>query len=380
MACPYAASGAREAFRAERLLVPSSGLHRVLICPMGCGQSSKRSAGAPRITGVEDESKDGGEREEKRQKAEKNLQAVEAARRHSQSLSSGVDASKGSDFAQASSRKSNKSAVSKALSASSAAGGRMSKSEFVNKASYNSQADFASIDQTIIIFDWDDTLCPSTWMRKHAQFDAEGHLKAKLDNETRHELQMLADQVTPLIEAAQELGKVIVVTNAKRPWVDTSCRNFLPSCKNTIKPIPVMYALELLKDLDQQKLDKDGACLLTETKARAMKEAVTNFYSRYPNQSWKNIISIGDAFFEHDAIRQVSRERPQIEGFQKKCRTKTVKLLEGPSIAGMVVQLSIIESWLAKIVQLDNDVDIDLSADEETVNSWVSQFGNDSGV
>lgn len=346
---------------------------------MGCCQSSKQNGGAPRVTGAEDDTKDSGEKEEKRKKIEKNLQAVEAARRHSLSMA-GIDASRGSDFAPVTSRKSKNSAVSKALSTSSHVG-RASKSEPVNtKASYNSQADFASMDQTIIIFDWDDTLCPSTWMRKHAQFDSEGHLKAKLDNETRHELQMLADQVTPLIEAAQELGKVIVVTNAKRPWVDTSCRNFLPSCKNTIKPIPVMYALELLKDLDQQKIDKDGACLLTETKARAMKAAVTDFYSRYPNQSWKNIISIGDAFFEHDAIRQVSRDRPHIEGFQKKCRTKTVKLLEGPSIAGMVVQLSIIESWLAKIVQLDNDVDIDLSADEETVNGWVSQFGNDSGV
>merc|ERR1712232_787934 len=84
----------------------------------------------------------------------------------------------------------------------------------------NSQIHYADQDQTIIIFDWDDTLCPSSWMRKHAQFDAQGHLKAKLDNNTRHELQMLADQVNPLIELANQLGKVILVTNAKKPWVD----------------------------------------------------------------------------------------------------------------------------------------------------------------
>jgi hypothetical protein len=342
---------------------------------MGCAcPGGKREQGSPRHTGTEDDAgKTAEEREEKRAKAEKNLQAVEAARRHSQGTPFGEKKSKASNVSKALSGKSEKQRKS------GGTGGDAS--EFVsNKASYNSQLDFAAQDQTIIIFDWDDTLCPSSWMRKHAQFDQDGHLKAKLDQETRHELNMLADQVIPLIEAAQDLGKVILVTNAKRPWVDTSCRNFLPSCKNVVKPIPVFYALELLKDLDQQKLDKEGACLLTETKARAMKAAVTDFYSRYPNQSWKNIISIGDAFFEHDAIRQVSRERPHMDNMAKKCRTKTVKLLEGPSIAGMVVQLSIIESWLAKIVQLDNDVDIDLSADEETVNGWVAQFGNDDST
>merc|ERR1719359_2768345 len=101
-----------------------------------------------------------------------------------------------------------------------------------------------------------------------------------------------------------------------------------------MKPIPVMYALEAVKASDTEF--KFG-CTLTDSKAHAMKAAVTDFYSRYPNQSWKNIISIGDAFFEHDAIRQVCNERPYREMEAKKCRTKTIKLLEGPSIAGMVV-------------------------------------------
>merc|ERR1712050_16295 len=97
---------------------------------------------------------------------------------------------------------------------------------------------------------------------------------------------------------------------------------------------------------------------LTETKARAMKGAVSNFYSRYASQSWKNVISIGDALYEHKAIRQVTCERSS----QKKCRTKTLKLMEAPSISGLTMQLSIVESWLAKLVQEDDDADIDFTA------------------
>merc|ERR1712216_903728 len=117
--------------------------------------------------------------------------------------------------------------------------------------------------------------------------------------------------------------------------------------------------------------------MLTESKARAMKAAVSEFYSRYEGQSWKNIISIGDALYEHDSIRQVTRDRPSTRNLPvpKKCRTKTVKLIEGPTVNGLAVQLNIVESWLAKIVKADDDIDIDLSADDESVNTWVKQFG-----
>jgi len=236
-------------------------------------------------------------------------------------------------------------------------------------ASSNSQADYANIDQTIIIFDWDDTLCPSTWLRKNAECGPSG--RPKDEKKSKAELRMLEQQVVPLLQLAGSLGKVIVVTNAKRPWVDSSCRSFIPQAKVAMKNIPVMYALELVQGSDCE----ERGCFLTLTKARAMKAAVSDFYSRYTNQSWKNIISIGDALFEHDAIRQVVRDRPPEEA-EKKCRTKTVKLLEGPTIAGIVVQLSIIESWLPKIVQLDQDIDIDLSANEEAVNHWVALFGD----
>lgn len=234
----------------------------------------------------------------------------------------------------------------------------------------NSQNDFGAANQTIIIFDWDDTLCPSTVMRKYAQFDTKGRLRVKLDKETETELKLLAEEVKKMLRSAQKMGKVILVTNAKRPWVDISCHNFMPSLKQELAGISVFYAFELLQESGVENFDRAAGCLLTEMKARAMKAAITDFYSRYPNQSWKNILSIGDALFEHAAIRQVVHERPM----DKRCRTKTVKLLEGPTVAGMVVQLSIVGSWLLKIVHFDSDIDMDLSAGEATIDGWVRMF------
>merc|ERR1711920_935102 len=178
--------------------------------------------------------------------------------------------------------------------------------------------------------------------------DRKGRPIARVDDSLQEHLRQLQEQVYPLLQLANQLGKVVLVTNAKRPWVDISCRAFLPGLMDIVHQIPTTYAVELLQpDGNNQSMSAD--VLLTETKMRAMKAAVTEFYSRYPNQSWKNIVSIGDALFEHNAVRQVVTEHMQTA--DKKCRTKTVKLLDGPTASGLMIQVSIVSNWLRKIVE-----------------------------
>lgn len=226
----------------------------------------------------------------------------------------------------------------------------------------DSQFEYASRDQTIIIFDWDDTLLPSSWMRESPLVDEKGHLNALSDVESavQDQLRTFMDQVVAVLALSLELGKVVVVTNARRPWVDISCRTFLPEARQYMKRIPVLYGLELI-EAKTKSFGEDKSVNLTETKVRAMKSAVTKFYSRYDNQSWKNVLSIGDALFEHDAIRQVVRERPGYTT-EKKCRTKTIKLLECPSITGLETQLKIVRTWLRSLVESDDDLGIDFGA------------------
>jgi len=235
-------------------------------------------------------------------------------------------------------------------------------------SSCRSQLDYANPDQTIIILDWDDTLCPSTHLRQLSSHAPGGRFSLNVDHKIRSELNMLAAQVRPLLSALMGMGKVVIVTNAKRPWVTISCNSFLPSLRELLSKMPVIYALELVK------YTSTPPNLLTKTKAAAMKAAVSEFYSRYPKQSWKNIISIGDALFEHNAIRQVVGERRAVGPAKETCRTKTIKLLESPTIGGLIVQLSLIKSWMARIVHQDGDIDIDLGASEDAVNSWVEHF------
>eukprot|EP00929_Paragymnodinium_shiwhaense_P108476 TRINITY_DN7478_c0_g2_i2.p1 TRINITY_DN7478_c0_g2~~TRINITY_DN7478_c0_g2_i2.p1 ORF type:complete len:336 (+),score=82.56 TRINITY_DN7478_c0_g2_i2:95-1102(+) len=235
----------------------------------------------------------------------------------------------------------------------------------------NSQLHYMAPDQTIIIFDWDDTLCPSTFMRRHCGSTRGNSMNAPIEQQMQQELDRLVDQVIPLLRAAQAMGKVVLVTNARRPWVDTSCAKYIPRLQEHLKGIDVIYAMEYLSDAEATRALTTNT--LVQSKARAMKAAVGDFYSRYANQSWKNLISVGDALYEHEAIRQVAEERP---GQSKKCRTKTMKLIESPTVSGLALELSLVENWLAKVVLHDGDVDIDLAADENQLNKWISQFGN----
>ncbi|CAE8604518.1 unnamed protein product, partial [Polarella glacialis] len=124
-----------------------------------------------------------------------------------------------------------------------------------------------------------------------------------------------------LTTASRLSSQVVIVTNSRRPWVETCVSTFAPSCKKLFAGstggakggIKVVYALEVLQDMrSKRKLASNGwegsfpvKCTmplsdlevteeLTWAKFHAMHREAKAFYRRYKGQSWKNIISLGD--------------------------------------------------------------------------------------
>lgn len=261
-------------------------------------------------------------------------------------------------------------------------------------ASTGSQSEYFKPEQTIILFDWDDTLCPSNWIRENRP--ALSFFKpAPSDEKYQRPLRELQKHVEATLRLAMKMGKVIIVTNAMEPWVETSCRNFLPQLVSIVMQIPVIYArsifdshtLENTRQAQvarspspgralpgmysangQNKLGNCNARLAIQNdelapqrwKEIAFEMEITGFYSRYTHQSWKNVISIGDSIFERDAVRRVVLNRPNAK---KKCRTKTAKLLDEPEIDELVAQVRVIHDALGLMVQYDGNLDIEI--DEE---------------
>lgn len=257
-----------------------------------------------------------------------------------------------------------------------------------------SEVQFRNKSQTILIFDWDDTLFPTYWYKNLTIADKKAlkHQPSQLITELRTEVQQL-------IELSQSVGQAILVTNSKRPWVEMSAKQIFAQKKlwNVLRSLPLFYALEFvdmaaeasnmranIEKMGQDPSHQTGQAdtqkhienLMVKTKEKAMEFAVTEFYKKYEGQSWKNVITVGDGFFEHQAIKKVVNNRPEYtQG--KKCRVKTVKYLEHPTLDGLVNQLKLTRSWIRKICALDEDLDVDFTAPMSDLKAWHESFHDD---
>jgi len=253
--------------------------------------------------------------------------------------------------------------------------------------STGSQAEYFQPEQTIILFDWDDTLCPSTWIRENRP--ALSFFKmCPLDEKYQRPLQELQQHVEATLQLAMKVGKLVIVTNAMEPWVETSCRNFMPAILPLVEQIPVIYARSVFDLLGCERPRSRGAALPglytssgqnrlkpvakengmapQKWKELAFEQEISVFYSRYEDQSWKNVISIGDSIFERDAVKRVVVNRPSLE---KKCRTKITKLLNEPAIDELIEEVRVVHDVLGLMVQYDGNLEIEIDEEDLKLNN-----------
>lgn len=274
----------------------------------------------------------------------------------------------------------------------------------------NSQAIFADPSQTMIIFDWDDTLFPSTHLRHIKGFSLckpvhqQRLAKADCIVVARH-LSRLEEKVHVLLEQATRLGRVVLVTLARAPWVHDACARFFPRVGKLIKQrrIKIVYAQDtsVVDDHTPSSMsDDEFEEFWARMKGRAITKELDHFYSQYEGQSWKNVISVGDSTFERlgtirateaymrDLGIDVPVERiptptgasaghvarvpsvtstrsglPEVEvdGQIYKVRTKTCKIIDDPSMQELAVELDLLHHWLPLLVALDDGFDCDLN-------------------
>ena len=269
---------------------------------------------------------------------------------------------------------------------------------------------YAEPAQTLIFLDWDDTIFPCTEL-----FTKRGYSRRTRDWTEPLEAD-LAEDLADWQEAAGEFlraacgisDRCVILTNSKRPWVTTCINHFAPNLKPLIEQKPnlsIVYASDLMK---RQKTTSDwasekaeglfvqslhnffgffGQCAqgaqgfvtkmsesmtamrqnapgppfnCTESKFKAMSVEADNFYSQYQNQTWKNIISLGDMAYEYDAVKALSATRVAPQS-RERLRTKSVVLLPTPSLHGLTLQLRIWSQVLPAIARFDGDIDIDIS-------------------
>lgn len=237
---------------------------------------------------------------------------------------------------------------------------------------------FAEPSQTLLFFDWDDTLFPTEelfhrWM---LPTDAAEWDQIQLTERQHYDLQRWEDALYQfLCIALAKSERLVIVTNSRRPWVTDCVDCFAPRLKPLFQKDGngprVVYAREVFESktrapaaADPMYVDGDMTrdeiiSQLTCWKFQAMKSEASAFYSKYRKQTWKNILSVGDMPYEHLAVQDLGMRRQGPS--RERLRTKSVIFPQKMSISWMTMAWQWWKIALDLYVRYDGDFTLDVS-------------------
>lgn len=221
--------------------------------------------------------------------------------------------------------------------------------------------------QTVIVFDWDDTLLCSSAINAQQW--------------SQMQLALLERAVQSILETAMALGETIIVTNGISSWVLDSSRRFLP------KLVPILERLQVHSARSKYESYYPGDPMTWKRQAfrdifsRRRVDMQSPSSGRTPDStpssvssvgmSGFNMVVLGDSFAEIEAARAAGRL------LGKSSLVKTVKFKEGPSVNELVGQLRRMALDLGQVVQQAESVHRNLvlrplPAHLDYLSSWAS--------
>jgi hypothetical protein len=175
-------------------------------------------------------------------------------------------------------------------------------------------------DDTLIIFDWDDTLLCSSAIRMR-QWS-----QAKLD--------ALSLTVETTLHAAMQLGEVMIVTNGVDQWVEESCRRFLPGL------LPLLGSLHVRSARHSYERAFPGDPFAW--KREAFKDILQ------PRHMATNLVVLGDS------LSEIYAAHGALHCMVGSSLVKTVKFKEQPSVNELIGQLRRASQEIGSLVSQDD--------------------------
>ena len=194
-------------------------------------------------------------------------------------------------------------------------------------------------NKTLIILDWDDTLFPTTW--------ANGNNINMSDKDTRINNQIIFAELDNILydflSKCTKLGSVVIITNASYNWIIASM-SILPNTKRL-----VANAIKIISARDMYQHNKT----MSKWKQMAFEHEAFNFFEG--KLDVHNIVSIGDADYEYNALIQFY-DWKKIK--TKKRLLKTIKFLSIPSYYSLMDQILVLTKCIGKVCNKQKHVDL----------------------
>jgi len=276
---------------------------------------------------------------------------------------------------------------------------------------------FAEPAQTLLFLDWDDTIFPCTELfHRRGLPRRTREWSGPVTAELYAELEPWRRALEEFLDAACALSdRCVIVTNSRAPWVTACIDRFAPNLKPFFErhrldgrgPM-VVYAADELREANGARREsgsntKDSrekwcsSCTsglaamccrpilqawrlgasndtdstpalrfvprpfdLTQAKLQAMRREASSFYSQYPGQTWKNVLSLGDMRYEHEAVKALSVDRVPTQA-RERLRIKSIILPTAPDLGELTLQLRVWSLLLPVCARFDGELEMDLS-------------------
>jgi len=179
--------------------------------------------------------------------------------------------------------------------------------------------------QTVIIFDWDDTLLCTSYLNNLSHHRG-------LPPSVEEKLKSISIAAMRLLELSLRLGQTFIITNAAPMWVQYSAAKYVPDLLPTLEKVRVISAR------GRHEAQYPGE--VGEWK----KQAFLDVRRQFNSQIITNLVSLGDAKYEMDATYAMGREFSV-------ALVKTIKFYENPCPESLLKQLELVAPKFERIVE-----------------------------
>lgn len=214
-----------------------------------------------------------------------------------------------------------------------------------------------SFSSTIVFFDWDDTLYPTSFFSCHKHKD---YLeKLKLLEKTIIEL------FKTILSYSIEDHKVYIniVTNADNGWIEQTAQTYMPLLYKYIN-VNFITVISAKSTFFSEK-NKDPSFWKYNTFSIIIKE--TSFLVNSSGKKNINILSIGDSNYERQALKKIESEF-------KNHLCKSIKFAEMQCINVITQEIKLLKDYWKKFFNYNKSFDLFLNINKETPKSTSTQL------
>lgn len=200
--------------------------------------------------------------------------------------------------------------------------------------------------KTLIILDWDDTLFPTTWIKEN-DIDL-NHPRNKM--KYSYLFSKLDQKIYDILNKLSKYGTVVIITNAMLAWIDI-CIQVLPMTSKMINhEIDLISARENFRNKTSNSMN---------WKIYAFLDYYDRHFHSHPNKyKFKDIISFGDAYYEHLALINLYTINKTKRGDRF---LKSIRFINSPSFEQILDQLTVLERCIDKICNKQRHIELKFS-------------------